>query len=83
MTLNNFVPGSKVTMELVTNALMNGEARRNEAGKDQSFTIMSENKERGERKTGGRGQGRGRGRHGQSRGRSHNQGISQEITRAR
>ncbi|KAI3701153.1 hypothetical protein L2E82_45798 [Cichorium intybus] len=34
VTLSNSAPGGKVTMEMVTDALMNEEARRKEAGTD-------------------------------------------------
>ncbi|KAI3518050.1 hypothetical protein L1887_06402 [Cichorium endivia] len=34
VTLRNFAPGGKVTMEMVTDAIMNEEARRKEAGTD-------------------------------------------------
>lgn len=78
VTLSNSDPSGKVTMEMVSDALMNEEARRKEVGTAQSFALVSENKERGRGRTGGRGRGRGRGRHSQSRGRSQDRGKSRD-----
>ncbi|KAL4561013.1 hypothetical protein LXL04_033173 [Taraxacum kok-saghyz] len=78
VTLSNSAPGGKVTMKMVTDALINEEARRKEAGTDQSYALVSEHKGRGDGRTRGRGRGRGRGRRGQSRGRYQDQGKSRE-----
>ncbi|CAH9138230.1 unnamed protein product [Cuscuta epithymum] len=68
-----------VTMQMVTDALMNEEARRKEAGNEQSYALVSETSRRGGGRNGGRGRGRGRGRaRGQSRGRSQARRRSQE-----
>ncbi|CAH9131081.1 unnamed protein product [Cuscuta epithymum] len=79
VTLSNSAPNGAVTMQMVTDALMNEEARRKEAGTDQSYALVSETSRRGGGRNGGRGRGRGRGRsRGQSRGRSQVRGRSQE-----
>ena len=67
ITLSNSAPGGKVTMEMVTDALINEEARRKEAGTDHSYALVSENRSKYEGRTRARGRIRGRG---QSRGRS-------------
>lgn len=53
VTLSNSAPGGKVTMEMVTDALMNEESRRKEDGTNHSFALMLENKERDGDRTGG------------------------------
>lgn len=75
ITLSNSAPGGKVTMEMVTDALLSEESRRKEAGTDHSYALVSENRGKYEGRTKGRGRSRGRG---QSRGRSVERGKSQE-----
>ncbi|CAH9135249.1 unnamed protein product [Cuscuta epithymum] len=77
VTLSNSAPNGKVTMQMVTDALMNEEARRKEAGTEQSYAFVSETNRRGGGRNGGRSRGRGRGQ-GQNRGNSQVRGRSQE-----
>ena len=59
VTLSNSAPGGKLTMETVTDSLLNEEARRKERGISmQSEANVIENRGRNERR--GRNNGRGR-----------------------
>ena len=71
VSLSNSAPDGKLTMVIVNDALFNEEARRKEAGMDQSHAFVTE----GMHQRSGRGRSRGRS---MSRGRSQKPGGYQE-----
>lgn len=80
VTLSNSAPGGKVTMEMVTDALLNEEARRKEAGTDQSYALVTEKRGKYEGRTRGRGRSKNRGRS-LERGKSQERGKSVDFSK--